>query len=175
MKVWDPLVRTGHWALALTVLLAWGTREGWGRWHEWLGHAALALAALRVIWGLAGSHYARFAQFLRPPRATLDYAREVLQGRERRYLGHNPLGGWMVLVLLALVIGTGLSGWLYATDAYWGVEWVENLHGAMSDMLLACIALHLAGVAFTSFRHRENLLTAMLNGRKREPGGEDVV
>lgn len=174
LKVWDPLLRLGHWTLAAAVLFAWVTREGGGRWHEWLGYAALALAASRIVLGFAGSRYARFAQFLSSPRATLNYARDLLHGRERRYLGHNPLGGWMVLMLLLLVMSVGASGWLFTTDAYWGVKWVEDLHAALSDILLFLIALHVTGVAFTSWRHRENLVAAMLHGKKRGPTGRDI-
>ena len=166
--VWDPLVRLGHWTLAACVLLSWATGEGGKRLHEWLGYAAGAAVALRVLWGFAGPRFARFADFVRGPRATLAYAQLLLAGREPRHLGHNPLGGWAIVALLALTALTAWSGWLYTTDAYWGVEWVGELHEALADVLLALIALHLAGVALASWRHRENLVVAMLHGRKRK-------
>jgi len=84
-----------------------------------------------------------------------------------RFIGHNPLGGWMIVALLIIIAAAGLSGWLYTTDAYWGVKWVADLHEALSDILLGLVALHLGGVALASFRHRENLVAAMLHGRKR--------
>jgi cytochrome b len=174
-EVWDPLVRVGHWALAVGVLLAWLTREGWRETHEWIGYATLVLVALRVAWGLAGPRYARFRQFVRSPGATLRYAAEALKGREPRHLGHNPLGGWMIVALLVTVAATGFTGWLYTTDKYWGEEWLANLHGSLTDLLLALAALHLAGVATASWRHRENLVAAMLHGRKRPPAGGDVA
>ena len=174
-KVWDPLVRAGHWALAAGVVLAWLTREGWRETHEWIGYATLALVALRVAWGLAGRRYARFRQFVRSPAATLRYAGEVLRREESRYLGHNPLGGWMILTLLAVVAATGFTGWLYTTDAYWGVEWLGNLHGSLTDLLLVLAALHVLGVGVASRRHRENLVAAMLHGRKRAPSDGDVA
>jgi len=169
VAVWDPLVRLGHWLLVACVAAAWVTRTGGHELHEALGYAALAIVVLRVVWGFTGPHHARFTAFVRPPAATLDYARLMLAAREPRHVGHNPLGGWMIVLLLLVITALGLSGWVYTTDAYWGVKWVADLHEALSDLLLALIALHLAGVALASFRHRENLVAAMLHGRKR-PG-----
>ena len=167
IPVWDAAVRVLHWSLVLTVAAAWVTRHSPGRWHEWLGYATLAIVAARTAWGFLGAGHARFNDFIRPAQTTAAYARDVLARREARYLGHNPLGGWMVVALLAMVISVGLTGWLYTTDRFWGVPWVEELHETLSDVLLALVALHIAGVIFTSARHRENLVAAMLHGRKR--------
>jgi len=175
VKVWDPLVRIGHWALLLTLAVAWFTQEGGRVWHERFGYAALAIVAVRIVWGVLGPRYARFAQFVRAPAQTLDYAAQVLHRSEPRHLGHNPLGGWMILALLANVILVGASGWLYTTDAYWGVEWVEDMHEFFADSLLALAGVHVAGVVFASLRHRENLAAAMLSGLKRPPGPGDVA
>ena len=173
--VWDPLVRIGHWTLAVGVAAAWLTKEGWGRWHEWIGYATLALVAFRIAWGFAGPRYAQFSQFVRAPAATLAYAARVLGGNEPRYVGHNPLGGWMIVALLASVTATGVTGWLYTTDRFWGVEWMEDLHEACSNAVLALVALHITGVIAASLRHRENLVAAMFHGRKREAQGDDVA
>jgi len=167
VKVWDPLVRIGHWALVASVALAWITKEGGGGWHERLGYAALVIVAVRIGWGCVGPHNARFAQFVRSPAATLIYGKRVLAGSEPRYIGHNPLGGWMIVLLLVSIILVGVSGWLYTTDAYWGVEWVGKLHAVLSNALLVLVALHVGGVALASYRHGENLVAAMLHGRKR--------
>ncbi len=167
LPVWDAAVRVLHWSLVLSVAAAWLTRHAAGRWHEWLGYGTLAIVAARIAWGFFGSKYARFADFVRSGGVTATYARDVLGRREARYLGHNPLGGWMVLALLAMVTLVGLTGWLYTTDRFWGVPWVEELHETLSDILFAFVALHIAGVVFTSVRHRENLVGAMLHGRKR--------
>jgi cytochrome b len=169
VKVWDPLVRLGHWALVAGVAIAWFTREGARTVHEQIGYAVLAVVVLRVLWGFTGPRYARFAPFVRSPSTTLAYARAVFAGSESRHLGHNPLGGWMTVVLLGMIALVALSGWLYTTDAFWGVQWVAEVHEALSDGLLGLIALHIAGVVFTSYRHRENLVAAMVHGRKR-PG-----
>jgi cytochrome b len=168
VPVWDLAVRILHWSLVLTVAAAWLTRHSPGRWHEWIGYATLAIVAARVAWGFAAAGHARFADFLRPASVTFAYSRDVMAGREARYIGHNPLGGWMVIALLALVALVGFSGWLYTTDRFWGVPWVEELHETLSDILFAFVGLHILGVVFTSVRHRENLAGAMLHGRKRE-------
>lgn len=168
IPVWDALVRILHWSLVVTVCTAWLTRHSRGEWHEWLGYSTLAIVAIRVAWGLAGSRHARFADFVRPFPVTTAYARDVLAHREARFLGHNPLGGWMVLALLTLVALTGFTGWLYTTDRFWGVDWVEDLHETLSNVLFTFVALHILGVVYTSRRHRENLVAAMVHGRKRE-------
>jgi cytochrome b len=99
----------------------------------------------------------------------------ALHGCAPRYLGHNPLGGWMVLALIAAVIVVGATGWLYTTDAYWGEAWLEDLHDASAKALLALVALHVAGVIATSLLHRENLVAAMIHGRKLPPRQTDVA
>jgi cytochrome b len=175
VAVWDPLVRVGHWALAISVAGAWLTRTGGGAWHEWIGYASLALVALRVMYGWTGPRRARFADFVRGFDATLDYAQRLPHGREARYVGHNPLGGWMVVALLVNIALVGASGWLYTTDAFWGDARVEATHNALANALLVLVTLHVAGVVATSIRHRENLVAAMLHGRKRGPAGDDVA
>jgi len=165
--VWDPLVRIGHWSLVATIACAWATREGSHRWHEIFGYAAIGIVAMRVLWGFFGLHYARFSQFVRAPSVTLCYAKHVLAADEPRYVGHNPLGGWMIVLVLFNILLLALSGWLFTTDTYWGVEWVEELHAGLCYALFVLIALHVSGVALASFRHHENLVAAMLHGRKR--------
>ncbi len=169
IPVWDALVRVLHWSLVLTIAAAWLTRHGAGRWHEWLGYATLAVVAARIAWGFFGSSHARFADFVQGLPATARYARDVLAHREARFLGHNPLGGWMVIALLSMVTLVGFTGWLFTTDRFWGVPWVEALHSTLSDVLFGFVALHILGVVFTSIRHRENLVVAMLHGRKPSP------
>ena len=172
MKVWDAFVRAAHWTLVGCVAAAWFTRQSL---HEWLGYAALAVVALRFLWGWIGPRHARFATFVAGVSKTFDYGRAVLRGAEPRYLGHNPLGGWMIVALLAALTLTGLTGWLETTDRYWGVEWVQELHEACADGLLLLIVLHVAGVVYTSLRQRENLVRAMLTGAKAAPRPGDVL
>ncbi len=168
LRVWDPLVRLLHWALAISLLVSWlGTFAIAGA-HQPAGYLALALVLSRVAWGFVGGTYARFTQFVRGPRATWAYLRAMCRHAEPRHVGHNPLGGWMVLALLVCVCGLALTGWLYTTDVLWGDETVDRLHQMLAWGLLALVCLHVAGVAFTSWRQRENLIGAMFSGEKAE-------
>jgi cytochrome b len=171
VPVWDPLVRIAHWILVACVIAAWFTR---GATHDWLGYGALGVVALRVIWGWIGPRQARFATFVRPPAATLAYACAVARRAEPRHLGHNPLGAWMIVALLAMVVLVAASGWLSSTDRFWGVAWLQETHHLLGDGLLVLGTLHVAGVAYTSLRHRENLVRAMITGRKPPPRPGDV-
>lgn len=172
VKVWDLLVRTGHWTLVVCTIGAWLVH---GKWHEWLGYCVFVVVVVRVAWGFTGSRYARFSQFLRTPSATLNYGRQVIAGHEPRHIGHNPLGGWMIATLLATLTGICFTGWLYTTDKFWGVAWVENLHEGLTNLLIALVTLHVAGVFFSSWRHTENLVAAMIHGRKRAAGPKDIT
>jgi cytochrome b len=179
VKVWDRLVRVAHWSLAACVLAAWITAESKlksaERIHEWLGYAALAVVALRLTWGWIGPRYARFGQFVAGPARTLAYAKTLLRGAEPRYIGHNPLGGWMIVALLATAALASLSGWLSITDRFWGVKWLQETHEVLGNTLIALAAVHVAGVVYTSRRQRENLAAAMLSGIKRPPEPGDVA
>jgi cytochrome b len=174
-RVWDLAVRLFHWSLVASFAIAWISAEEWQDLHLWAGYAAAALVAFRLVWGLAGTRYARFRQFVRRPRVVVAYLRDVLSGREARYLGHNPAGGAMILALLLALAGLCLTGWLYTTDAYWGVEWVEETHELLANLLLALVGLHVLGVLLASLRHRENLVRAMITGRKRPAAPGDVA
>lgn len=175
IRVWDPFVRVFHWALAASFAAAWLTSEGWESTHAAVGYIAGALVALRIVWGVVGPRYARFAQFVRPPATVIAYLRAVRGGTERRYLGHNPAGGAMIVVLLAVVAATAVSGWLLTTDAFWGSEALQHVHSVAADVALALVAVHLCGVALASVRHRENLVRAMVVGAKRAAGSRDVA
>ena len=174
MKVWDAPVRLLHWGLVASVAVLWWSRHDTGPLHENTGYVLIALIAARLAWGFCGGRYARFAQFVRAPRATLAYARAALTGHAPRYLGHNPLGGTMVLALLANLGALCATGWLYTTDMFWGYGWLADLHQALAWVLLALVALHVAGMLWTSWQHRENLVRAMVTGEKAPPAGDDV-
>lgn len=166
IRVWDAVVRLSHWVLVGSVALSVLGLVAWFGVHRPAGYVALAVALVRIVWGFVGSAPARFASFVRGPRATWRYARAAMSGTAARHLGHNPLGGWMTLALLVCVIGLGASGWLYTTDAFWGDETVESTHRALAWTLLGLVLSHVVGVAFTSWQHRENLVAAMVDGKK---------
>lgn len=175
VKVWDPLVRVFHWSLVLGVAASWITHEVGRDAHVPIGYLTLVLVAIRLVWGFVGPRTARFASFVKRPQAVVAYLHQMLAGREARYLGHNPAGAAMILALLAGVVGVGVTGWLYTTDAFWGDELVENLHEGLAVTLLVLASLHVAGVVVASRRHGENLVKAMVVGRKRAPEPGDVV
>lgn len=174
VKVWDPLVRVFHWSLVAGVALAWLTSDQGRSLHEPIGYAVIALVAVRLAWGAVGSRYARFAQFVRAPATVLDYAQRMLRGAAPRHVGHNPLGGWMVLLLLATLAAVAASGWMMTLDAYFGEEWLEQVHEALATGLLGLVALHVTGAVITGMKHGENLVRAMVTGVKRAPAPGDV-
>ncbi len=175
IRVWDPLVRLFHWSLAVSFAVAWLTAEDLEDLHYAAGYTAAALIGFRLVWGLIGPRYARFSQFIRPPRQSARYFGAIVRGREPRYVGHNPAGGLMILALLSTLSVTALTGWMYTQDAFWGAEWVEELHEGAATLTLGLVALHIAGVIAASLRHRENLARAMITGRKRPPQEADVA
>jgi cytochrome b len=172
IRVWDPFVRAFHWALAASFAVTWSSSENWASVHSAAGYVVGGLVALRIVWGFVGPRYARFAQFVRPPETVIDYLRAIRDRSERRYIGHNPAGGAMIVVLLAAMAATAFSGWMLTTDAYWGSEIVQHVHSALAHGLLALVVVHQGGVALASLRHRENLVRAIVVGVKRpaEPG-----
>lgn len=166
-RVWDPFVRLFHWSLVASFAIAWFSANRVEDLHVWAGYAAAGLIGLRLVWGFVGTRHARFADFVRHPAKVLAYVRDILRGTEARHLGHNPAGGAMVIALMAGVAALGTTGWMMFTDTYYGVDWVAELHGLIADGVLVLVVLHLAGVALASVRHRENLVRAMVTGRKR--------
>jgi cytochrome b len=166
IRVWDPVVRLFHWSLvagmAAEYLLEAGTRL-----HERVGYVLLALIGVRVLWGLVGTRHARFADWLPTPGRVRRYLAALAAGRPSHTIGHNPVGAIMILALLGMVTLTAATGWLSTTDAYWGVEWVEDLHEVSAWATLALIPIHVGGVMLASLLHKENLVLAMITGRKR--------
>ncbi|MBM4219901.1 MAG: cytochrome B [Gammaproteobacteria bacterium] len=110
VKVWDPVVRIGHWLLAALFALAYITGERGSEFHAYAGYALIGIVAFRVVWGFTGTRHARFADFLHGPRTTLAYLRSFAAGRPLHYLGHNPAGGWMIVLLLAMLVMSTWTG-----------------------------------------------------------------
>lgn len=176
VKVWDLPLRLFHWLLVGTILLAFVSAEegsGLSNWHIASGWVAAILIGFRLLWGFIGGQYARFANFIKPGQL-VNHVSGLLRGQVEPSLGHNPLGGIATLVLLSAVAavvwtGTGLTG---------GGENGEDLHEGIANALLILIGLHVAGVIIMSRLGRENLVKAMISGRKsrdRHPGAVDAV
>jgi cytochrome b len=134
VSVWDPVVRIFHWSLVLSMGIAWLSTNSFEDLHSWAGYVAGALIALRLLWGFIGTRYARFVQFVKPPRSVLEYLRAMAAGREARYLGHNPAGGAMIVVLIIAAAATAISGWMLTTDAFWGVAWAQRRRGDPGEL-----------------------------------------
>lgn len=196
VKVWDPLVRVFHWSLVVFFIIAWVSAEESEDIHELAGYAVLGLLVFRIVWGFAGSHYARFHSFIYGPERVRHYLQGFMRARPPHYYGHNPAGGWAVvvmLVLLAAISFTGLQleqleeshasasvslvaaahadedehGEEYEYEESEAHELWEELHEFFSNFMLAIVFFHVAAVLISGGLHEENLVKAMFTGRKR--------
>lgn len=166
LYVWDPLVRLFHWSLVAAFLAnAFVTRPG-KEVHELIGYGVAALIALRLIWGLVGPRHARFADFPPSPSASIGQLREMASGRRNAHAGHSPLGALMIYNLLATMGAIALTGWMQTTVAYFGVEWVTELHEALVTWAELSVVAHVAAVVLESRRLRVNLPKSMVTGYK---------
>ncbi|MBE9607959.1 cytochrome b/b6 domain-containing protein [Chitinilyticum piscinae] len=166
IKIWDPLVRILHWSLVLCVLGNFLNESG-EDWHRLAGYIASGIVLTRLIWGVVGSRHARFSDWFPTPSRLFPYLKALLRGQAPRHLGHNPAGAVMMLLLMVLVLSLGATGYMMGMDAYWGEEWLEELHEGIANTLIACVLLHVLAAVIESVRHRENLPLAMITGYKR--------
>lgn len=165
--VWDLPTRVFHWLLAWSFAGAFVTAESerLRGIHVVLGYTVLGLVAFRLAWGFIGTRYARFSSFWYRPRRVAAYLKSVFSGTPEHHIGHNPAGSWAIFGLLSLAAAAGASGWLVYNDI--GGRLAEGLHEGIANVMLALVAVHIAGVAVSSLLHRENLVRAMWNGGKR--------
>lgn len=172
--VWDAPVRVFHWLLVLSFAGAWLTAESerWRMVHVTLGYTMAGLVAFRVLWGLFGTRHARFTDFVRGPAAVAAYLKSLLRGRPEHHAGHNPAGALAIVALLLLAIAVPATGWALFNDL--GGEWLEDVHEGVANAMLALVAVHVAAVAIGSWLHRENLVAAMITGRKTAPPHEAI-
>jgi cytochrome b len=167
--VWDLFVRVFHWAVATGFLAnAFYTPPGKDV-HELIGYGVVALVALRIVWGIVGTQYARFKSFPPDPEASMGQLGEMLSGRTHVHVGHTPLGALMIYNLLLSLLLIGLTGWMQTTLYWFGVDWVEKLHGALVTWTEICVFLHVASTLFESHRTGVNLPKAMITGYKDLP------
>lgn len=173
-QVWDPVVRTTHWLVALGCFVNLSVLRHADEPHEWLGYAVTAAVLVRILWGLVAPGHANFRDFVPTPRSFASYFKLLLRRREPRYVGHNPAGAAMMLSLMALVLICGISGWMMGLDAFWGDSTLEAIHVTSANLILGLSILHVGGAVVESVRHRENLILSMITGYKRAPTGSDV-
>lgn len=197
IRVWDPLVRIGHWVLVAAFATAYLT-EGEPPWlHVWAGYAIAAIVALRVLWGFVGPRHARFSDFVTGPGRAFSYLRDLVLGRAERHVGHSPAGGVMVVALLAALATTAFTGMgtlaveegrgplagIVAPASQNAVSAVRDddeheehgegaglwkeVHELAANLTLILVLLHVGGVVVASLAHRENLVQAMVTGDKR--------
>lgn len=180
IKVWDLLVRFGHWTLVAAFATAYISEGEVMPLHSIAGYTIATVVLIRILWGFLGTRHARFSDFVRGPGATIGYLRSILSGTAERHLGHNPAGGAMILALLVALAGTvtcgmvlygieegagPLAGWV--AGAHLDEDTWEEAHEIFANGTLVLIALHVAGVIHASRAQGENLVKAMFTGRKR--------
>lgn len=179
--VWDLPTRLFHWLTVGLVMAAYATlRLDWMTWHAYAGEALLALLFFRLVWGLVGSESARFARFLVSPRAAARHLTHLFRREPDEQVGHNPAGGWMVLLLVVLLLGETLTGIVVNNDVADAGPLTEimpaslanlltDLHALLWDALVAAMALHVAAIAVYAVAKGHHLLRPMVTGRKRLP------
>jgi len=179
-RVWDLPVRVFHWTLVLAIIAAFVTNRlgvAYFKYHVWCGYTVLVLILFRIVWGIVGTKHARFASFLRGPQATLRYVAKLLRGRDQHYAGHNPLGAWMIVTLLGTLGMQALLG-LFADDEIFNTGPLSgyvshdvslrltSLHRTLFYWIIGAIAIHIFAVLAHSSFKQENLVKAMMTGRK---------
>ena len=181
IKVWDLPVRIFHWSLASAFFIAYLTEDDWMDLHVYAGYTIAALVAFRLIWGLIGTRHARFSEFVRSPSVVFAYLKDMATFHPKRYIGHNPAGGAMVvalLVSLSLAVLTGLlvygaeemagpmADWFVNSPKFVG-DIFEELHEFFANFTLLLVVLHVVGVVLAGLQHGENLVRSMFNGKKK--------
>jgi cytochrome b len=183
-RVWDLFVRVFHWSLVAAFFTAYFTEDDWLGVHLWAGYLALSLVLLRTVWGFVGSSHARFHDFVYSPRRVLVYFKEVARSTAPRFLGHNPAGGAMVVALMLAIAVTAVTGTLTYGAAEPGSAFgpmaaalgvvvvdghgaIKEIHELCANLTVGLVAVHVGGVLYESWVHRESLVVSMLTGRKR--------
>jgi cytochrome b len=189
VKVWDVPTRIFHWSIVALVAIAWATGEEEGTAfivHSVAGYALLTALIFRLVWGFIGGFYARFSNFVRPWSAVARYAKQLAQLKPQHIIGHNPLGGWMIVLLLAvlaLIVVSGLFAqgeeglagpWAASAVVLTAQQWYE-LHEVSFNVLLVLIIVHIAGVVIDQFLTGDKLVQAMFTGVKRIGADEEVL
>ncbi len=166
MPVWDRFVRLFHWTLVSCVLINYFVLDDGETIHQWLGYLASALVVARIVWGFIGTQYARFSNFFPTPKRLQRHISQMVSGQPEKHWGHNPLGALMILALISLVLGLGLSGWMQTLDAFWGEEWLQDTHLIMGNTLIGLVGLHAASALLMGRLERTHLIRAMFTGIK---------
>jgi len=173
VHVWDRFVRFFHWSLVTCVMVNFFVIDNGETLHQWLGYTASALVGARIVWGFIGPRHARFSDFFPTPARIRRHLADLLVGAKDHHDGHNPVGAVMMLAMLAIVLSLALTGFLQTTDAFWGEEWLQELHEGLASTLIAFAGFHAVAAILMSRIERTNLIAAMITGVKvrRERSG----
>ena len=181
IRVWDPIIRSFHWILVGAFFIAYLTEDDFLSLHVWAGYVIGIAIVIRIFWGLVGTRHARFSDFVTAPNTAVQYVKDTLMLRAKRFIGHNPAGGLMIIAMiisLILTVGTGITLYGVAESAgplatvagnageFWE-DLLEELHEFFANFTLLLVAVHVAGVFIESLIHKENLVVSMINGFKR--------
>lgn len=170
IRVWDVPVRIFHWLLVLSFAVAYLVAESdrLRGLHVTLGYTATGLILFRILWGFAGSRYARFSSFLYSPGSAIDYLRSLAK-QPQHYLGHTPAGSYAIYAILLAGLATAVTGYMTLQEI--GGESLEEVHEACANVWLGLVIVHIAGVIISSWIHRENLVRSMITGYKQAVDG----
>ena len=166
VPVWDRFVRLFHWTLVSCVVIDYTVLDDGNALHRWLGYLAAALVVARAAWGLIGTPHARFSDFFPTVTRIRQHIEGMLSGSPERHDGHNPLGALMILALMTLVLAVGLTGWMQTLDAFWGEEWLQDLHEHAANLLIALAMVHALAAIVMGRLERTHLIRAMFTGVK---------
>ena len=164
--VWDLFVRAFHWSLVSCVTFNYFVLNDGKTTHQIVGYVAVTLVVSRIIWGFIGSRHARFADFFPTPSRLAHHIRQVKSGNHVATQGHNPVGALMMLALMATVLALGTTGWMQTLDAFWGEEWLQNLHRNIGNVLISLATLHALAAIVMGRMERTRLIKAMVTGIK---------
>lgn len=167
IMVWDMPVRVFHWLLVICFAGAWLSSESerWAMIHYAFGYTACLLVLIRLVWGLIGTRYARFSQFLKSPKAVLEHFMAMLRGNPHHDVGHNPAGGLVMFALMLLILVIGLTGYLSVKE-FLG-NFVSEAHEAVASLVLGLVIVHIIAAVGMSVIERQNLVRSMVTGKKK--------
>lgn len=177
ISVWDPLIRLFHWTLVASFVVCYFTQEENYELHLDSGYVVLGAICIRIIWGFIGTKYARFSDFVYFPGTVIRYASQLFRRKADKYIGHNPAGGAMIIILLLTLLVLTISGVcldaaenragpLADGNLFMYLDIVQDTHIISTNVMLGLIFLHIIGVFSSSYLHKENLVKAMVTGNK---------
>ena len=178
IKVWDPLIRIFHWSLVCFFFIAYITEDDWMVIHSYAGYSVILLLCFRILWGVAGTKFARFSNFITSFSTIKSYLKQLFSGNAKHYLGHNPAGGMMIMILIISLILLTLSGLaLFSTEGngplagtfftQWPAKPLEGIHEFLANFTILLVFVHICGVVISSMLHKENLIKSMTIGHKQ--------